>query len=139
MIYSPSGASAGIGFSVPADTVRRVVNQLIRHGKVLTPSLGISCVAEQQARQYGLEGVLVYSVVPGSGAAEAGLRGVQYDRQGNIVLGDHIIAVNGEAVTSAEDILAVIEDFQAGDAVSVSVKRGANLEKVSVHLQHRAE
>ena len=80
MILSPSGASSGVGFAVPADTVRRVVNQIIRHGRVIKPSLGVNCAADQQARQLGLGGVLVLSVVPGSGADEAGLLGTSRAR-----------------------------------------------------------
>ena len=51
VIYSPSGASSGVGFAIPADTVRRVVNQIIRHGRVIKPGLGVQCVADQTARQ----------------------------------------------------------------------------------------
>ena len=91
MILSPSGASSGVGFAVPADTVRRVVNQIIRHGRVIKPSLGVNCAADQQARQLGLGGVLVLSVVPGSGADEAGLLGTEEAELAEDILADFVV------------------------------------------------
>lgn len=74
-IYSPSGASAGVGFAIPVDTVRRVVNQIIRQGKVVRPGLGIICANDSQAKQLGVTGVLVLGVSENSAAARAGLIG----------------------------------------------------------------
>ena len=76
MIYSPSGANAGIGFAVPVDTVNRVVPQLIRSGTYRPPFLGIqhSDRINPIAAMQVVEGVLVLDVVPGSPAAAAGLR-----------------------------------------------------------------
>ncbi len=139
MILSPSGASSGVGFAVPADTVRRVVNQLIRHGKVIKASLGVNCAADQQARQLGLEGVLVLSVVPGSGADRAGLQGVSKSAWGEVSLGDEIVRVNGEQVTSAEDIISVLELCEVGTLAEVTVRRKGRLVSLDVPLQARAE
>lgn len=73
-IYSPSGASAGIGFAIPVDTVRRVVNELIRKGKVSRPGLGIACASDSQAKQLGVtNGVLILNVMENGAAAKAGL------------------------------------------------------------------
>ena len=75
VIYSPSGASAGVGFAIPVDTVRRVVNMLIRNkGRVVRAGLGVHCAADAQARQLGLPGVLVIDVAPGSGLTVMGRR-----------------------------------------------------------------
>ena len=139
MILSPSGASSGVGFAVPADTVRRVVNQLIRHGKVIKPSLGVNCAADQQARQLGLSGVLVLSVVPGSGADKAGLQGVSKSAWGEVSLGDEIVQVNGEDVKSAEDIISVLELCEVGTLAKVTVRRKGTLIHLDVPLQARAE
>jgi len=139
-IYSPSGASAGIGFAVGADTCRRVVNQIIRHGRVVTPSLGVTCAPDAQARQLGVEGVLVVGVLPGSGAERAGLRGMSRDAQGRVVLGDVIVAVGGERVANAEDIISCIEALDVGESVAVTLRRGrSHTEQVGVQLQARAE
>lgn len=138
-IYSPSGASAGIGFAVGADTCRRVVNQIIRHGRVVTPSLGVSCAPDEQARQLGVQGVLVVGVLPGSGAERAGLRGMSRDAHGRVILGDEILAVDGERVADAEDIISCIEALEVGESVSVTLRRGSRTEEVGVQLQARAE
>ena len=139
-IYSPSGASAGIGFAVGADTCRRVVNQIIRHGRVVTPSLGVSCAPDEQARQLGVQGVLVVDVTPGSGAERAGLRGMSRDAHGRVILGDEILAVDGERVADAEDIISCIEALEVGQSVRVTLRRGGSrTEQVGVQLQARAE
>ncbi|QDZ22477.1 peptidase [Chloropicon primus] len=139
MILSPSGASSGVGFAVPADTVRRVVNQIIRHGKVIKPSLGVNCAADQQARQLGLAGVLVLSVVPGSGADRAGLLGTSRSSWGEVTLGDEIVKVNGKDVSSAEDIISVLELCDVGTSAQVAVRRKGKMVTIDVVLQARAE
>ena len=68
---------SGVGFCIPSDTVRRVVNQIIRHGRVVRPGLGLLCVPDDTAMNVlgpGNRGVIIREVVPGSGAAEAKLR-----------------------------------------------------------------
>ncbi len=76
-IYSPSGVSTGIGFAVPVDTVNRVVPQLIRHGRIIRPGLGVRIADDATARRFGLQGVLIIQVEKGSAAETAGLRGHQ--------------------------------------------------------------
>lgn len=74
-IYSPSGASARVGFAIHVDTVRRVVNDLIRKGKVVRPCLGIMCANCSQAKQLGVSGVLIFGLGENGVAAKAGLLG----------------------------------------------------------------
>jgi len=129
-IYSPSGASAGIGFAIPVDTVRRTVNQIIRYGRAQRPSLGVH-VADDQilhsvSRDLGmkqLEGVLVMRVKEGSPAAAAGLRGTARDRGGNVTLGDIIISVAGLQTRQVEDLLSAVEQRHVGELVDVVVLR----------------
>ncbi len=97
MIYSPSGGSAGVGFAVPVHEINRVVPQLIRRGKLLRPSLGLSFVNQRITRELDLQGVLVRDVESGSSAEKAGIRGSKQVR-GGLILGDRIIAVNGVRV-----------------------------------------
>ena len=76
-IVSPgSGTFAGVGFAIPSNTVRRVVNQIIKHGKVIKPRIGLFCAADEQSRPFlrGTSGVLVVGVEDGSPAAKAGIR-----------------------------------------------------------------
>ena len=101
MIYSTSGASAGIGFAVPVDTVRRSINQLIRHGRVARPGLGINVFMGPDGAM-GLPGVLIMNVPPGSDAARAGLRGtVQDKRSGQTVLGARMAHTRARGRASA--------------------------------------
>jgi S1-C subfamily serine protease len=89
-IASPSGASAGIGFAVPVDTVNRVVPEILEHGRVVRPQLGIEVAGESVLRRAGVEGVLVISVARGSAAESAGIRGTSRAEDGSLILGDVI-------------------------------------------------
>ena len=137
VIYSPSGASAGVGFAIPVDTVRRVVNSLIRHGgRVVRPALGVRCAADAQARQLGLDGVLVIDVTPGGAAAAAGVRGTYRDAtDGALVLGDVITALEGSRVRCVEDLLAAVEEKDVGATVRVTLRRGDKERVVAVKLR----
>ncbi|MEM7384915.1 MAG: trypsin-like peptidase domain-containing protein, partial [Verrucomicrobiota bacterium] len=129
-IYSPSGANAGIGFAVPVDTVSRIVPQIIEHGKVIRPGLGI------QMAEGGLQlnGVLVLTVLEGGGAAEAGIRPTLRDRRGRIRLGDVIVGVNGEEVRDPNGLFRILDRHKVGDEVEVTLNRDNQLIKKSVTL-----
>lgn len=136
-IFSPSGASAGIGFAVPVDTVNRVVPQLIRTGRYQRPALGIE-VDEQLNRRLnallGISGVVILRVAPGSAAAHAGLAGAAVTADG-VVPGDVIVAVEGKPVDSVARLLARLDDFKVGDTVTVTVVREGKQRDVRVTLQ----
>jgi S1-C subfamily serine protease len=133
-IASPSGASAGIGFAVPVDTVSRVVPELIQHGRVMRPRIGIVPAQEWVLRRAGVEGVLVMSVADGSAAARAGLRGTTRAEDGSIVLGDVVQELGGRKVASLDDLYAALEEHEPGDAVKVRVLRGERVLDVEVTL-----
>jgi S1-C subfamily serine protease len=137
-IFNPGGAvtatSIGIGFAVPVDTVNRVVPQLIRHGRVVRPGLGLLVAQDAVARRLGITGVLVIDVVPGGGAAAAGVRPTRRDAAGRLLLGDVIVAVDGQPVRQVED-MAVIETRAVGDTVEVTVLRDGRQVKLDVRLQ----
>src|SRR5262249_30687888 len=111
-ILSPSGAFAGIGFAIPVDEVNRVVPQLIAHGKVVRPRLGVHPAEDQQARQLGVteanRGALVLQVPSGTPAQKAGLRGTTFNPGRGPVLGDIIVAVDGKPVLSGGDLYSVL-------------------------------
>jgi S1-C subfamily serine protease len=137
-IYSPSGASAGVGFAVPVDTVNRVVPQLIAKGRYARPALGIEVdqrVNETAAQHLGLKGVLVLSVRAGSGAQAAGLIGARFDRDGAFVPGDVITKVEGKAVDSVPGLLSRLDDFRPGDKVRLTLLREGKEEERTVMLQ----
>jgi S1-C subfamily serine protease len=135
-IYSPSGAYAGVGFAVPVDTVSRIVPQLIAYGKVSQPGLGIQVVRDSVARQIGIkEGVLILDVDSRGAAARAGMMPTRYDGSGNIVLGDIIVAIQGQIIRTSDDLDTVLERFNVGDEVRVEVIRGGRKRTLSVRLQ----
>ena len=131
-IVSSGGAWAGIGFAIPVDTVNWVVPELILHGQVNRPQLGVTLVDGARLRPR-VDGVLVLEVVRNSGAERAGLRGSRRTRQG-IVLGDVITAVDGEPVRSVSDVRALLERQQPSDSVTVSLLRGDEEAKAEVRL-----
>ena len=133
-IYSPSGTSAGIGFAVPADTVRRLVPQLIAHGHVAEPGIGISLVSNSVAEKLGLDGVLIYGVQRGSPAAAAGLAGLSTNATGRVVLGDRIVAVDGKKVGSGDDLLDAFERAGVDATVTLNVVREDRHREVTVKL-----
>lgn len=134
-IYSPSGSNAGIGFAVPVDTVNRVVPQLIRHGQILRPGLGIRAADDATAQRLNLPGVLILQSEPGSAARSAGLRGTRRDRRGRIILGDIIVGIGSKPVQTSNDLLNILENQQAGDTVSVDIVRGDDRLRILVTLQ----
>ncbi|HEY7512836.1 MAG TPA: trypsin-like peptidase domain-containing protein [Vicinamibacteria bacterium] len=136
-IYSPSGASAGIGFAVPVDTVNRIVPQLVAHGRVLRPRLGVEMDDRLSAvitQRLGVTGVLVRAVTAGSGAEAAGLR--ETTQQGRrIVPGDIIQEIDGKAVGTSNELLARLSNYKGGDTVTLAVWRDGKTVKVPVRLQ----
>ncbi|HEU4386057.1 MAG TPA: trypsin-like peptidase domain-containing protein [Anaeromyxobacteraceae bacterium] len=134
LIASPSGASAGIGFAVPVDTVSRVIPELVAHGRVVRPRLGIAAGSEWVLRRIGVEGVLVVSVAKGSAAARAGLRGTTRTEDGAIVLGDVIQGLDQRKVASPDDLFAALEEHKPGDTVTLRLLRGERTVEVKVRL-----
>lgn len=137
-IYSPSGASAGIGFAVPVDTVARVVPQLIAKGKYIRPVLGIQIddgLNERLVRSFATPGVYVLKVSPGSAADTAGLKGAQITRDGGIAPGDIITGINGKPVDGVARYLSRIDDFQIGETVTVTIRRGEQQLDLPITLQ----
>ncbi len=120
-IVSPSGAYAGIGFAIPVDTVNRIVPQLIRHGRVVRPYLGVRLASPRILARMNVDGVLVQSVEDGTAAARAGLRPTIIDE--DIQLGDIIIEMDGKAIKSQDDLFDVLESKQVGDLVEIKVLR----------------
>ncbi len=124
-IYSPSGASAGIGFAIPVDEVNRIVPRLISQGKFVRPAIGIQAASSALQQTLKLpEGVAVAGVVPDSPAEKAGLKPFMRATDGNLILGDIIVALDGKAVTNLDDLLALLERHQPGDTVTLTIVRG---------------
>ncbi|MFT3800904.1 MAG: trypsin-like peptidase domain-containing protein [Burkholderiaceae bacterium] len=133
-IYSPSGASAGIGFSIPVDEVNRIVPRLIRDGRFVRPALGVTY--GPQALNDALKlppGAPLVRIAPGGPAARAGLRAFARGEVG-IIAGDVITAIDGEAVADADDVLAALERHQPGDRIELTLWRAGQTRKETVEL-----
>ena len=133
-IFSPSGASAGIGFAIPVNTVKRIIPQLIEHGQLYRPVIGIDTLGDNWARRFGVKGVPVLSVQRGYPADLAGMVGVRTDSRNNIYLGDIIIALDGEPVTNEDSMLTMLEQRSPGDTVRITTIRDDEIFNYDVTL-----
>ena len=137
-IFSPSGASAGIGFAVPVDTVNRVVPQLVSQGRYIRPAFGIEIDDRINRRLVDLlqtEGVFVLSVEQGSAAAQAGLRAARIAPDGTFVAGDVIVGLDGRSIAGVGELLGRLDDYRVGDTVKLQVRREGGTVEVPVTLQ----
>jgi S1-C subfamily serine protease len=132
MIVSPSGASSGIGFAVPVDTINDIVPQLIQHGKVIRAGIGVVLLPDSAARRAGAQGVIIGQVAPGGPAERAGLHGTTQGRSGQ--LGDVIIGVDGEPVHTVDDLFRLLGRHKAGEQTRLEVLRDGQRREVVVTL-----
>jgi len=133
-IFSPSGAFAGIGFAVPADTVARLVPQLISKGRIAQAGIGITLIPERYNAQLGVDGVAIGEVLPDGPAAKVGLQGAQVTRARRVVLGDRIVAVDGKPVKNEDDLRDAFEAAGVGSTVTVTIVRDRSRRDVRVPL-----
>lgn len=133
-IRSPTGANSGIGFAIPIDTVRRIVPQLIRTGKVDRIGLGIRLWQDQMTVRLGITGVLIRDVEKGGPADTAGLLPTRRDTEGRVVPGDLIVAADGKAVESSWDLYRAIDQKTAGESMQLVIVRGEKQVEIAVKL-----
>lgn len=125
MIFSRTGASAGIGFAVPADDIDKVVTQIIKHGRVVLSGIGIQQVEPHLAYKLGIKkGILIADILPNTPAAHLKLHGTHKDAWGRLVLGDVIIALNAHPVDNYDVLYNLLTDIKVGEKVTVSIQRG---------------
>jgi S1-C subfamily serine protease len=143
MILSNSNQSAGIGFAIPINTAKAVLNDLMTLGRVRRPALGVRTVpvSPELAEEIGLPvdfGLLIIGVVPGSSAEQAGLRaGSERAYLGNTPImlgGDLIVAIDGEKIQDQDDLTQMMNNHRAGDSVKVTIYRGKKKLEVAVSL-----
>ena len=135
MIFSSSGSSAGIGFAVPVEAVRRGVPYMINTGKPLRVGLGVRLADPNRLRAARIQvpGVAVQSVDPDTPAAKAGLRGFTSGPNGT-ELGDVIVAVDGKPVRNFDDLYIALDGHAPGDVVTLTVLRGETQTDLRVKL-----
>jgi S1-C subfamily serine protease len=130
-IFSPSGAYAGVGFSIPVDVVNRVVPELIRSGRVPVPGIGIQAAPEALSARTGVEGLVIVRTVPGLPADRAGLRGMDLSSG---TLGDVIVGANGQPVRRLADLTEQFEQVGVGKTIELRVSRGGSQRTVSLEV-----
>jgi S1-C subfamily serine protease len=148
MIASSVGQSSGVGFAVPINTAKAVLDDLVTLGRVRRPAMGIRSLPiwPELAQRLALpvnSGVLIVQVIPGSAAERAGLRaGNQRAYIGNTPImlgGDLIVAIDGEPIQDTSDIGHVMNRHRAGDTVKVTLYRGKQKMEVNVTLGEQKE
>lgn len=148
LIASSVGQSAGIGFAIPVNTAKAVLNDLMTVGRVRRPALGVRTIpiTPELAEQMGLaadSGLLIIQVVPGGAADRAGLRGgTQRGYLGNTPImlgGDLIVAIDGQEVQDQQDLSQVMNNHRAGDTVHITIYRAKKKLEVSVTLGESRE
>jgi S1-C subfamily serine protease len=142
-IVSTSGASAGLGFAVPVNDVRQSVDRIMKEARAEpTPTMGVAILDIELARENGIPedllagGLVVLKVYPDTPADRVGLQGCR--RQGySIVLGDQITAIDGQSVSTYEELKSILADKKPGDTIMLNVVRGTTQMEVSLTLTGR--
>jgi len=135
MIASPSGASSGVGFAVPVDTIGKIVPQIIRFGKVTRPDIGgVQFVRDEIARRAGLEGAVVLQVSRGSQAYELGLRGLTRDNYGRLLVRDVVTGIDSKKIGSWDDLFSALDGYKIGDTVTLTLEREGKARRVAIQL-----
>lgn len=131
-IYSRSGSSAGVGFAVPSNEIKRVVTQLIQYGRVKQAGISIRVFNDQVARYLGIEGVIIANVQNNSSAEAAGLKGTYQDALGYIHLGDIITGVNNDSIKNYNDYTQALDKVTIGDNIKLKIKSQETTREVEV-------
>jgi putative serine protease PepD len=143
MIFSPTGSSVGIGFAVPVETAKLVIDDILKYGRVRKPKLGISPIPLSARLSEVLqlpvkEGMLIAEVVPGGSADKAGIRGatqqVQIGRYLIPVGGDIIISADNQPIRSNDDLDRALKGKNIGDKIQVEIMRGSRKTTLTVQL-----
>jgi len=134
-ILSGSGTSSGVGFAVPVNTIKRIVPQIIKHGKVIRPGLGIILLPDHIKYRFRIEkGIVISSVAENSTAEKAGLQGITQDQWGRVYIGDVILKIAGTEVNTFDDIYHALDRFKIGDVVEVEFLREEKVKKIKLTL-----
>jgi len=134
MIISPSGASSGVGFAIPVDTIKKIVPEIIDHGKVIRPEIPVDFLSDEYARQARVEGAVILKVPRGGPAAAAGLRGIERDEWGRRYITDVITGIDELKIRSYDELYNALENRQIGDTVTLAVSRNGKERKVRIKL-----
>ena len=139
MIFSQSGSSSGVGFALPVNTIKRLAPQLIKHGKVIRPALGIIILPPHLMSRFDLQPdlVVIAGVAPKGAAKRAGLNGMSRDQFGRVYLGDIILKIDGYKVTNLDTIYQLLDKYKVGDRVIITFQRENKIKQTTLTLQSR--
>ena len=137
-IYSPSGASAGIGFAIPVDVVNRVIPRLVKDGRYTRPILGVSLddtVSKKITEKLETKGVLVLEVSPNTPADVAGLRGTSITANDDLILGDIIQSIDGKPVNTVSELTSLLDSYTLHSHAKLQILRdGKTPQEVDITL-----
>jgi S1-C subfamily serine protease len=148
MILSSVGQNSGVGFAIPINTAKAVLNDLMTLGRVRRPALGVRTIPinAELADEIGLPadyGLLIVQVVPGGSADQAGLHGgSQRAYLGNTLImlgGDLIVAIDGERIEDEDTLAQIMNNHRAGDTVKITIYRNKKKMDLSVPLGETRE
>ena len=123
-IKTTTGTNTGVGFAVPVDTINRIVPRIVSEGgDVERAILGVLLGRDVLAADAGLQGAVVDRVTPGGPAERAGMQGALHSADGEVTLGDVIVGIDEREIRRETDLYQALEEFRAGDEVSVRVSR----------------
>ena len=129
-IYSPSGASAGIGFAIPVNVVKWVVSDIIKYGEVRRPVLGVGMMPDYRAKDYGVKsGVVISYVFPDSPSEKSGLHGTTKNK-----LGDIILKINNDKIDNSNDLVLSLEKYKPGETIKLTIQRDSDQFEVNLEL-----
>jgi S1-C subfamily serine protease len=145
MIASASGGNSGVGFAIPINAAKAVLNDLVQFGRVRRPTLGIRPLPVPMNRELAEQldlptdsGVLVMQVVPGSAAARAGIQGgnqrVNYGNYEIVIGGDLIVEIDGKEVKDTQDLAHLMNNHRSGDTVTIVYYHGRKRQTARVQL-----
>ena len=136
-ILSRSGASSGVGFAVPVNTVRATVPLLIDGQMIDRGYLGIALAPMQISRRASDEGVLVLGIAEDSPAHESGILATRRGEEGEVILGDVVMSLDGKRITDSESLLELLQEYHSGDEVELGIKRGERFVRLPIRLASR--
>lgn len=128
-IISGSGSSAGIGFAVPANTIKRIASQIIEHGRVIQPGIGVIPLDTDKQMilsQYGYpvqNGVVIHKVLKQTPAARAGLQGITFNSRGRPIIGDIIVGIDKNKVDDYDDLYNILSEKKVGQRIELKILR----------------
>ena len=137
MIFNGAGAqaNAGLGFAIPVDTVKAIVPQLIKYGKVIRPGLGIAILEENYAARFGVnQGVMIKALDPKGPSAKAGLQGIRSDRRGQYYIGDIITGIDSTPINNFDDLYSTLDKYKIGDRIKLKYIRNEKIKTVDITL-----